>query len=61
MEQVFELDPAAGEAELRVQLEQLEMLKSRIAAQQARVTALWREKRHAAEAAAGVPKSKRGR
>ncbi|KAB7753818.1 HNH endonuclease, partial [Mycolicibacterium phlei DSM 43239 = CCUG 21000] len=60
MEQVFELDPAAGEAELRVQLEQLEMLKSRIAAQQARVTAAWRAKRHAAEAAAGVPKSKRG-
>ena len=60
MEQVFELDPAAGEAELRVQLEQLEMLKSRIAAQQARVTAAWRAKRHAAEAAAGVPKAKRG-
>lgn len=61
IEQMFEIDRAASEAELREQVEDLERVKSRAAAAQARATALWRAKRHAAELAAGVPASKRGR
>ncbi|MGB2920472.1 MAG: HNH endonuclease, partial [Mycobacterium sp.] len=60
-ESAFDLDAAAGEAELRAQVEQLEKLKSVAAAAQARVTALWAAKRRAAEQAAGVPARKRGK
>ncbi|MGB7358070.1 MAG: HNH endonuclease, partial [Mycobacterium sp.] len=60
-ESVFDIDPGAGEAELRAQVESLETLKSVAAAAQARVTALWAAKRRAAEQAAGVPARKRGK
>ncbi|EKF22145.1 hypothetical protein C731_3892 [Mycolicibacterium hassiacum DSM 44199] len=60
-ENLFDIDPAASEARLREQIEQLERLKSAAAAAQARATAAWREKRHAAEAGAGVPAHNRGR
>lgn len=60
-ESVFEVDPEAGEAALRAQVEQLERLKSTAAAAQARATALWAAKRRATEAASGMPKRKRGR
>ncbi|SEH61510.1 protein of unknown function [Mycolicibacterium rutilum] len=61
IEHVFEIDPSASEECLRERVEDLERLKSKAAAAQARATALWRAKRHAAEKAAGVPASKRGR
>lgn len=47
--------------ELRVQIERLERVKSAAAAAQARATALWRDKRRAAESAIGVPAARRGR
>ncbi|BBX69829.1 HNH endonuclease [Mycolicibacterium psychrotolerans] len=58
---VFDIDAEASEAALREEVERLERLKSAAAAAQARVTALWAAKRHAAEDAAGVPARKRGR
>lgn len=60
-EGVFDIGPAASEEDLRVAVERFERLKSSAAAAQARVTALWKAKRHAAEEAAGVPASRRGR
>ncbi|KUI35391.1 HNH endonuclease [Mycobacterium sp. IS-1496] len=60
-ESVFDVDPGAGEAELRAHVEQLERVKSAAAAAQARATAAWAARRRAAEAAAGVPEKKRGR
>ncbi|KUI36711.1 DUF222 domain-containing protein [Mycobacterium sp. GA-2829] len=60
-ETLFDIDPDAGEGELRAQVERLERVKSAAAAAQARATAVWASKREAAEAAAGVPKKKRGR
>ncbi|MEE6164078.1 MULTISPECIES: HNH endonuclease [unclassified Mycolicibacterium] len=59
-ESMFEVDAEASEAELRAQVETFERLKSAAAAAQARATALWAAKRRA-EAAAGVPASRRGR
>ncbi|MDZ4264469.1 MAG: DUF222 domain-containing protein [Mycobacterium sp.] len=59
-ETLFDVDPGAGEADLRDQVEQLERLKSAAAAAQARATALWAAKRRAAEQAAGIPLRKRG-
>ncbi|MGD9618605.1 MAG: DUF222 domain-containing protein [Mycolicibacterium sp.] len=61
IENLFEIDSDAGEAELRARVERLERLKSAAAAAQARVTALWAAKRRAAEQAAGVPAATRGR
>lgn len=58
---MFDIDPAASDADLRGAVERFERLKSRAAAAQARATALWRAKRRAAEEAAGVPVSRRGR
>ncbi len=60
-ENMFDIDAEASEAELRAQIETFEHLKSAAAAAQARATALWAAKRRAAEAAAGVPASRRGR
>ncbi len=60
-ESLFDVDPAAGEAVLRAQVEHFEHLKSAAAAAQARLTALWAQKRRAAELAAGVPVAKRGK
>lgn len=60
-ESLFEFDAEADEATLRGVVEQLEQLKAAAAAAQARATEAWATKRHAAEAAAGVPKPKRGR
>ncbi|MCV7283638.1 DUF222 domain-containing protein [Mycolicibacterium flavescens] len=58
---VFEIDPEASEACLRAQVEHLETVKAQAAAAQARATAAWKAKRDAAERAAGIPASKRGR
>lgn len=58
---MFEIDPVASEAELRAAVDRFERLKSSAAAAQARATALWKAKRHAAEEAAGVPVNRRGR
>ncbi|WP_137147577.1 DUF222 domain-containing protein [Mycolicibacterium sp. CR10] len=58
---VFDIDPEAGEAALRAQVEQFERLKSAAAAAQARATALWAAKRIAAEQVSGVPAAKRGK
>ncbi|MCH9667835.1 MAG: HNH endonuclease [Actinomycetia bacterium] len=60
-ESVFDIDPGAGEAQLRAQVEALERVKSAAAAAQARAAAAWAATRRAAEAAAGVPAAKRGR
>ncbi len=60
-ESVFDVDPGLGEAELREVVERCERLKSAAAAAQARASALWAARRHAAEAASGVPVAKRGR
>ena len=60
-ESLFEFDADADEATLRGVVERLEQLKAAAAAAQARATEAWATKRHAAEAAAGVPKRKRGR
>jgi hypothetical protein len=56
-----DVDGTADEAALIERIATLERAKSAAAAAQARVTALLDEKRRAAEAAAGVPASKRGR
>ncbi|MFB1297142.1 DUF222 domain-containing protein [Mycobacterium sp. pW049] len=61
IEQLFELDADASEAQLRILVERCEQLKSQAAAVQARATALWAAKRAAAEQAAGVPVRRRGR
>ncbi len=50
-----------SERELRVLVERYEQLKSQAAAAQARATALWAEKRRAAEEAAGLPATQRGK
>lgn len=60
-ENLFDIDPAASEADLRDAVERFERLKSCAAAAQARATALWKAKRCAAEDAAGVPVNRRGR
>ncbi|KGI68821.1 HNH endonuclease [Mycolicibacterium rufum] len=60
-EQVFDIDEAASEAELRDVVTRCERLKATAAAAQARATALWAQKRRAAEQAAGTPSRKRGR
>lgn len=60
-ENMFDIDEAASEAQLRAKVERFERLKSAAAAAQARATALWATKRHAAEEAAGVPAGRRGR
>ncbi len=60
-ENLFDINPVAGEADLRAKIEQFEQMKSAAAAAQARATALWAAKRLAAEDAAGVPPAKRGR
>lgn len=60
-ESVFDIDPNAGEARLRDQVEQFERVKSAAAAAQARATAAWAARRQAAEEATGVPKKKWGR
>ncbi len=60
-ENLFDIDPAASEADLRDAVERFERLKSSAAAAQARATALWKAKRRAAEEAAGVPADRRGR
>ncbi|MCV7024558.1 DUF222 domain-containing protein [Mycolicibacterium novocastrense] len=57
----FDVDPGASEADLRDAVERFERLKSCAAAAQARATVLWKEKRRAAEEAAGVPANRRGR
>lgn len=57
----IQVDTGADEATLRDVVERLEHLKAAAAAAQARATEAWATKRHAAEAAAGVPKKKRGR
>ncbi|MGV9801403.1 DUF222 domain-containing protein [Mycobacterium sp. NPDC003449] len=60
-EQLFDIDPGASEEELRAQVETFERMKSAAAAAQARATALWAQKRRAAEIASGVPARQRGR
>ncbi|UXA17564.1 HNH endonuclease [Mycobacterium sp. SMC-4] len=60
-ESVFDLSDAAGEAELRAVVERCERLKAQAAAVQARATALWAAKRAAAEEAAGIAKTRRGK
>ncbi|KUI05819.1 DUF222 domain-containing protein [Mycobacterium sp. IS-3022] len=60
-ESSFDIGPEVSEEELRVAVERLERVKSSAAAAQARMTALWKAKRYAAEEAAGVPASRRGR
>ena len=59
--QVFDFDGSASEAELREVVTRCEQLKAQAAAAQARATALWAEKRRAAEAEAGMPLRRRGR
>ncbi|WP_431238585.1 HNH endonuclease [Mycolicibacterium aichiense] len=60
-ESLFEFDADADEATLRGIVARFEQLKAAAAAAQARATEAWATKRHVAEAAAGVPKPKRGR
>ena len=60
-EHTFDIDATASEAELREVVARCERLKATAAAAQARATALWAEKRRAAEEAAGIPARKRGR
>jgi Domain of unknown function (DUF222) len=60
-ESLFDIDPGATQAELRAAVERFERLKSAAAAAQARATALWAEKRRAAEEAAAVPARRRGK
>lgn len=57
----FDISVDASESELRAAVERCELLKSAAAATQARATALWAARRHAAEQAAGVPKARRGK
>ncbi|MGV0805529.1 HNH endonuclease [Mycolicibacterium setense] len=56
-----QVEPRADEAELHRRIEELERAKSAAAAGQARCAALLDEKRRADEAAARMPKAKRGR
>ena len=60
-ESLFDVDPGASEAELRMLVERCEQLKSKAAAAQARATALWAEKRASAERERGVPGARRGK
>lgn len=60
-ENMFDIDPSAGEAELRAKVEAFERLKAAAAAGQARATALWAARRRDSEVAAGVPAAQRGR
>lgn len=60
-ESMFEVDPEASEKDLRILVERFEGLKSKAAAAQARATALWAQKRSAAEQVAGVPARRRGK
>ncbi|TRW83154.1 HNH endonuclease, partial [Mycolicibacterium sp. 018/SC-01/001] len=57
--QVFDFDGSASEAELREVVARCERLKAHAAAVQARATALWADKRRAAEA--GMPAAKQAR
>ncbi|TRW88247.1 HNH endonuclease [Mycolicibacterium sp. 018/SC-01/001] len=57
--QVFDFDGSASEAELREVVARCERLKAHAAAMQARATALWADKRRAAEA--GMPAAKQAR
>lgn len=61
LEGLAAVDPYADEAALIEQIAWLERVKSAAAAGQARAAAALDEKRRADEAAAGVPKAKRGR
>ncbi|KMO84450.1 HNH endonuclease [Mycolicibacterium chubuense] len=61
IERMFEIDQGASEKALCDAVAHYERVKARAAAAQARATALWAAKRHAAEQAAGVPAAKRGR
>lgn len=58
---MFDIDPDASEGQLRTLVEHCELLKSKAAAAQARATALWAQKRAAAEQAAGVRADRRGK
>ncbi len=60
-ESLFDIDPGASQAQLRDIVERCERLKSAAAAAQARATALWAQKRAAAEEAAGTPAGRRGK
>ncbi|WBP96805.1 DUF222 domain-containing protein [Mycolicibacterium neoaurum] len=60
-ESVFDINPTASQEELRDVIERCERLKSAAAAAQARAAALWATARRDAEAAAGIPASRRGR
>ncbi|AQT79338.1 HNH endonuclease [Mycolicibacterium litorale] len=60
-EELCEVDPHADESVLVERIAELERLKSAAAAGQARLTVALDSARRAAEAAAGVPASKRGR
>ncbi|MCP2621447.1 HNH endonuclease [Mycolicibacterium smegmatis] len=61
IENVFDIDPQASEAELRDQIEHFERVKSAAAAAQARAAVIWDRKRREAEAAAGVSAARRGK
>lgn len=58
---MFDINFAASEAQLRDVVERCEELKSKAAAAQARATALWAQKRAAAEQAAGMSARRRGK
>jgi hypothetical protein len=60
-ESLFDIDLGASQAELRDLVGRCEQLKSAAAAAQARATALWAEKRRAAEEAAGIAARNRGK
>jgi hypothetical protein len=60
-ESLFDINASASQAELRARVEEFERLKSAAAAGQARATALWADKRRAAEEAAGVRAATRGK
>ncbi|BBY75165.1 HNH endonuclease [Mycolicibacterium parafortuitum] len=60
-EHQFDIDPDASQSQLREIVERCERLKSAAAAAQARASALWAEKRAAAETVAGVPIRRRGK
>ncbi|MBX7448297.1 DUF222 domain-containing protein [Mycolicibacterium sp. 3033] len=59
--QVFDFDGSASEAEMREVVTRCEQLKAQAAAVQARATALWAQKRRAAETETGIPAARRGR
>ena len=60
-ESLFHFEADADEAALRGAVERFERLKAAAAAAQARATEAWATKRHAAEAATGIPTKRRGR